>query len=498
MADTPAKATTIPREVVQAVSDGGRFPDTQVGEGWMNPGRPITHVIAEEVDSRRYDYDTATNLRYMPKIGEGVPFQMLRAFAGSYDLLRIVIERRKDQIEGHEWKVVPRKRTLTMPSTSGKDDARVEALTAFFEHPSSELDWSQWLRAALEDLLVCDGIAVVPRRTLAGDVYSLDLVDVATIKRIIDDRGFTPAPPDIAYQQIVKGIPASDFTTEELYYWLRNPATYRLYGMSPVEWIVITVQTALNRQASTLSHFTDGNMPDALMGLPDTWNLDTVREFQSYWDSLVGGKLDQRRGKMKFVPFDPSKLKELKQPDLKQDFDEWLARLICFAFSIAPTGLIKDQNRATAATGKEQATEDGLMPLLSFIKRRMDFIIQRVAGYTDLEWTWERKKEVDPLQQAQIHNFYVGMKVLTPDEVREDLGKAALTPEQRAEAFPAPPAIVPGEDDTSGASGSTSGVEPKAAPSGKDEGDDATKGIHLHVNVEAPVIKVPAAQVLVR
>ena len=34
-------------------------------------------------------------------------------------------------------------------------------------------------------------------------------------------------------------------------------------------------------------------------------------------------------------------IKSLKQAELKNDFDEWLARKICFAFSLPPTAFVR-------------------------------------------------------------------------------------------------------------------------------------------------------------
>jgi hypothetical protein len=51
---------------------------------------------------------------------------------------------------------------------------------------------------------------------------------------------------------------------------------------------------------------------------------------------------------------------------LKDDFDEWLARVICFAFSLPPTAFTKQVNRNTAENragsrpGRGFGTPDGL------------------------------------------------------------------------------------------------------------------------------------------
>jgi hypothetical protein len=54
----------------------------------------------------------------------------------------------------------------------------------------------------------------------------------------------------------------------------------------------------------------------------------------------------------------------LREPVLKDDFDEWLAWVVCFAFSLPPTAFVKQTNRATAETQQETATTEGLVPPL--------------------------------------------------------------------------------------------------------------------------------------
>jgi hypothetical protein len=45
--------------------------------------------------------------------------------------------------------------------------------------------------------------------------------------------------------QILHGVPAADFSDEELLYLPRNLRAHRLYGMSPVEQIALTVNIAI-------------------------------------------------------------------------------------------------------------------------------------------------------------------------------------------------------------------------------------------------------------
>ncbi len=57
----------------------------------------------------------------------------------------------------------------------------------------------------------------------------------------------------------------------------------------------------------------------------------------------AGENVEQRRSGW-WVPAG-TRRQEIKQPALKDEFDEWIARLVCFAFSTSPTPFVKQQNR---------------------------------------------------------------------------------------------------------------------------------------------------------
>jgi len=50
------------------------------------------------------------------------------------------------------------------------------------------------------------------------------------------------------------------------------------------------------------------------------------------------------------------KLIETRQPPLKDPYDEWLARVICYAFSVPVTPSVAQVNRATSETMRMQAS----------------------------------------------------------------------------------------------------------------------------------------------
>ncbi len=112
----------------------------------------------------------------------------------------------------------------------------------------------------------------------------------------------------------------------------------------------------------------------------------------------MSGNLARRR-MTKFMPAD-FKLIEARQPPLKDMYDEWLARIICYAFSVPASPFVSQVNRATSETLRLQATQEGLVPLKAWIKNALDHVIQSCMNEPGLEFVWVGDDAIDPLQQA--------------------------------------------------------------------------------------------------
>ena len=69
-------------------------------------------IAPPDVAGRRFDFPPGYNIVTRPRAYEPIGFHELRAFADAYDLLRLVIETRKDQMERQRWRIRPRARKL--------------------------------------------------------------------------------------------------------------------------------------------------------------------------------------------------------------------------------------------------------------------------------------------------------------------------------------------------------------------------------------------------
>jgi hypothetical protein len=247
---------------------------------WFGPLNPLTPIAPPEVAGRRFDYPSGYNISTRPRAYEPISFEQLRGLADGYDLMRLVIETRKDQMARLRWTISPRETDGPANGAKAKKkiagDTRIATIKQFFKRPDGEQKWGPWVRQLLEDMFVIDAPTLFVRRNRGGKMmfappgigdprYGLAIVDGATIKRVIDDWGRTPMPftdpasgeivTPPAYQQNLKGFPAVNYTIRDIYYRPRNLRSNKVYGLSPVEQVIMTVNIALRRQVSQLQYY---------------------------------------------------------------------------------------------------------------------------------------------------------------------------------------------------------------------------------------------------
>lgn len=401
---------------------GSTYGQSGSGSGWFGPGNPMLPQAPEEVKGRAFDFPQGVNLVNTTRAYEPIGHSVLRAFADGYDLLRLIIETRKDAMERLRWVIQLRDPNERL---SPQKKNKIKELTKFFRRPDGEHSWSQWLRILLEDLFVIDAPTLHRRRTRNGNsLVALDPIDGSTIRRVLDDWGRTPENDDeVAYQQILKGMPAVNYTKRELLYRPRNVRVHKTYGYSPVEQILMTINIGLRRQVFQLNFFTEGNMPPALIGVPEEWTPDQIRVFQEWFDNIMTGNLAERR-RARFVPSAVGKTYiPTQETELFGKAEEWLARVVCFAFSISPQPFIQMMNRATADSAAQEAAASGLAPLQSWVKDIVDTILEEDLDAGDYEFIWRGDDELDPEKRSRITDLGLKNGSITMNEARADAGR---------------------------------------------------------------------------
>jgi HK97 family phage portal protein len=414
---------------------------------WASPNNPIRPTAQLATGVRTWDFRPGINLNFTPRGDSPITFQQLNNVANSFDLCRLIIERRKNQVVNRPWvirvktqpgelKAQRLKREGTTPNV-----ARVSKLLRF---PDGYHPFDKWIRMWLEDLLVYDAPVISPVQNMLGDVMALRTISGTTITPLVDQQGFVPMPPSPAFQQIILGIPTSNmiaagwqktkdgkgsekgFAADALFYSPMNPRNNSRWGFGPIEQMVTTLAIAANRQTFFRSYYTSGNVPEGLLSVPETWDTKQIKEFQNWFDSILAGNL-QRKRRILIVPDTKKGIQFSKTEALTDTTDEYLIRVVAFAFGISPSNLVKQVGHQS--TNKEQtdtSQEEGLEPILKHIEVELNRVIELGLGAEDVEFAFADAREVDPLKKSQVDVAYINSGTYTRDEIREANGDDPL------------------------------------------------------------------------
>lgn len=396
----------------------------RVSQDWSGSGGPgIPNKPGEKggnlpESTRVFDYTTGWNLKFTPGEEKKTRYTLpqLRWLSRECSILRAVIEARKAQIKRVEWTVKPLNKNVD-PAT----DSQTKFAKKLLKRPDGINTFQGWLNAVLEDLIVLDNSYILPEVDVVNERVRLIPIDATTIKRVIDNQGLTPQPPYMAYQQIIDAKVKSVLTADELIALQLNPTTDRRYGLSVIESAAPYALLAIDRLKFQASYYKDGNLPEAMISCPEGWNAEDVATFQSLWNAEFSGDAAlNKRHRTKFLE-SGMKLIQAKDKDIQENFDEYLARIICFHLRVPPSALVTDNNRATADNARYAGEKDGMMPLLNLIEEFLDRILQEQLGL-DVEFCWDLEEAIDPLEQAKINEIYAKNGIKTTNEIRADIG----------------------------------------------------------------------------
>lgn len=468
---------------------GRQFPADN--SGWFGPLQPLPPMAPAPSSGRRNDYQVGYNMVVTPGAnGSSVTpefFAILRRVAANYSPLTMVIQTQVDKLGCLPWAVKPKK--------GKKPSKQTDRLNAFFASPDGEHTLSEWVRILAWEMLTTDAPAIHVPRYSDGAVAMLRPIDGSTIKVLIDEHGFRPLAPAPAYSQVIKGMPSFQYTTRDLIYKPRNIRVDQIYGWSPVAQIISIVALAMNRQSQQMSFFDAGSVPDAFATCPESWQPDQIKKMQVYWDAMMAGNLAARAGGLRFIPYGVEPKPFKIDPMLKQEFDEWMMRLICYQFGTVPQPFVREMNRATAEQGKANADEEGQKPRIQWVKELGDHILRQFLGDQDHEFGLELDENLEPEVAAKVASTLFNgtpSSILTKNEARAIVGHE---PVDGGDEFPEPPPAPvadPGEKIPVGdEKESKPGEGTKPADNASDSKKDAKKACSCHAHDIAKVDAVP-------
>lgn len=446
--------------------------------GPLAPIEPIGIDLPQEgsgrPEPRRFQYPVAWNMPVGTPGSEGlklVSFGTLRAMADTYSVARACISVRKQEILGLEWSIAPtreaEKKMGGGVSSARKDfeKRRAEAIT-FFENPDpgNFRSFTTWLSAVLEDILVIDALSIylqptrLPGRGLLGsNLKSLCLIDGTTVRPLLDMQGGTPQPPNVAYQIFNFGVPRVDMSTaiagadiddafdddpdaleaeyrgDQLLYLPYEKRDWTPYGLSCIEKALVPILSGLQKQQYQLDYFSEGSIPGIFISSGDpSATPNQLRTLQDALNAMAGDPAWKH--KIIVLP-GGSRIEPMRPVPLADQFDEVVMTQVCMAFDIMPmelgiapkvsTTMSPGASNQMAKASQSIHERKAMKPLLLWLKENVfDFVLQKVCGQEDMQFTWEGLEEGED-RQSLIENLInqVEHGLMSIDEARVELGE---------------------------------------------------------------------------
>lgn len=223
-------------------------------------------------------------------------FQQLRNLAKLYNGVTLCERCWLDLVPRMKLKIELKPEYIAAGADPKDYQAEISYFMSWFESPDKQHDLHSWIRMALREQTQVDELYIYKRKKRGGGLYAMELVAGDQIKPLLDDWGKIPQPPSYAYQQYPWGIPGAWFRSDELIHYQESPAADNPYGQSRIERIIMLVNQALRKQKKDLSHFTEGNIPQGMMLVPEnaTWTPDQIDSFEQAWNALLAGNATQQ------------------------------------------------------------------------------------------------------------------------------------------------------------------------------------------------------------
>ncbi len=391
------------------------------------PGAPLIPAVGIEPPegARQFEYQPSYNVASLPRSTESSSFAQLRALAFLCDAVQVAeqvyidIFARLGLDVGFEEGVIP--------DGESEQDEKWKAISQpakqWLLFPDGINSYSDWMSACWRDIAELGYCTIFLRRNRKGDIISLDYIDAATMKPLIDERGRQPRPPFPAWQQFLWGVPGGRYTSNQIYCIKEAARTDSIYPISRVERILLRLNMLMRKENLDMTRFTDGATPEGVIIPPDDgttdWDATKLDEYERTINGLIAGN-DRRRVRLKALP-PGSKYINTRPQDPQTALDLFLYTIAAAAFGLTleEMAFTENSNKSTGQTQQNVTYRRAVEPVAKRFAELFTWVIkQRFDARLVVKWRGMEEPE-DILMKAQALNIGVQAAAISPSRMAQ-------------------------------------------------------------------------------
>lgn len=438
--------------------------------GAIDPARPDSG----RPEPRQYEYPVSWNLTGTSN--RLTSWRLLRDAADKISLIRRCIEVRKDHMTGLDWDVVISQNAIEgAAQRAGREVGRADLEQKLRDRLSPEIDravmfletpdrgngysFDQWLGMLLEEIFTLDALAIYPRRTYGGDLFSFEILDGSTIKPLVNERGGRPLPPFPAYQQILYGFPRGEFTadvledgmtvpdayaSDQLFYSRRVVRVWTPYGYSAVEQALDDGDVWMRRHGWMRSEYTDGTSVAGVYTIDSdsstaNWQPSQVLQYEREYNAAMRGSSFERH-QARFLPPGVKRVDGATGSDAiaekyKPDYDLHLLKLVAMHLDTTLPELGFTEAKGLGSEGYHEGQENvqnrKRRPIIQYAEAVITRLMRVHAGMPrELEFKFLGLDDENDPGADDVEDKRQKGGVLTLNERRDQLGLPRYTFEE--------------------------------------------------------------------
>jgi HK97 family phage portal protein len=273
------------------------------------------------------------------------------------------------------------------------------------------------------DLKIHDAAGIEKTRNGLNEIAEIYTVPGPYIRMNFDKNGKLTDP---AYKQTDPKLSTNilaNWNKDELIYFLLNPISTSMYGISPVDVIAQIVATLINALNYNGTYFESAALPEGFFTIPGM-NETQARRLMQKWEQEIKAK----EHKVVFMP-EGATWHQFRFNNVEMQWlqgQKFYMEIVMAVLGVTKheLGFTEDVNKATADNQSFVFKNKSLLPILGLIadKFNQELLGKSGFGYDDVMFVFKNVDLADKETMDKIHDRAVKSGRMTLNEAREEAG----------------------------------------------------------------------------